>query len=100
MEPDAAGIDVVPGTLEQPERRSAHETNKIELAMRTECSPLFGHLARLKAVFQVLHSLYVVPFGISLGELRLFVMARKMAVNFVMFWLLGALAWQPAPSSE
>jgi hypothetical protein len=45
MEPDAAGNEVVPGAPEQPDRRSAHETNKIVLAMRTERSPSFSHLA-------------------------------------------------------
>ena len=43
---------------------------------------------------------YVVPLGISRGELRLLVIARKIAVSFVSAWLVGAVAWQPEPSSE
>jgi hypothetical protein len=44
--------------------------------------------------------LYVVPFGMSRGVLKLFVMARKIAVSFVMAWFVGAVAWQPLASSE
>ena len=35
---------------------------------------------------------YVVPFGIKRGVLMLLTIARKIAVNCVRFWLLGALA--------
>lgn len=44
--------------------------------------------------------LYVVPLGISRGEVRPFVMAWKIAVRVVMLWLAVAVARQPSPSSE
>jgi hypothetical protein len=43
---------------------------------------------------------YDAPFGMSLGVVILFVMARKIAVNLVMDWFVGAVAWHPCPSSE
>jgi hypothetical protein len=44
--------------------------------------------------------IYVVPLGISRGELILSTIARKIAVSFVRFWFVGAVASQPWPSSE
>ena len=49
---------------------------------------------------EVKPTFYVVPLGISRGELILSTIARKIAVSLVRFWLLGAVAWQPWPSSE
>jgi hypothetical protein len=43
---------------------------------------------------------YDEPAGINRGVLKLSVMARKIAVNLVIDWLLGAVAWHPLPSSE
>ena len=43
---------------------------------------------------------YAEPLGISRGALRLFVIARKIAVSLVKFWFDGTVAWHPSPSSE
>jgi hypothetical protein len=74
-----------------PKRQMTHSSKKgtgiFPVPFKTSC-------------LAVLRCSYVVPAGISRGELILSTIALKIAVSLVRFWLLGAVASQPSPSSE
>src|ERR1039457_673240 len=108
---EAAAVCVggVPGTPEQPERKRTHDTSTIVQEIRTGGTPFvqpsrvvtrFSQTLLPDSLGKVKPTFYVVPLGISRGEVRLLVIARKIAVSLVMFWFVGAVASQPSPSSE
>jgi hypothetical protein len=86
-----------------------HDTSTIVQEIRTGGLPSFRSSRVVTRFSQTLlpdslgkvkPTFYVVPLGISRGELMLSVIARKIAVSFVRFWFVGAVASQPDPSSE
>ncbi len=106
---DPVSLGVTPGMPEQPDSVRAHQANTIVQEMRTGEAPFIrsccdntGFSQSLLTDFEepVNPTYYVVPFGINRGAVMLSVMAVKIAVNFVMFALVGDDALQPSPSSE